>query len=158
MSKLKFSINSIEEERMTYEKTLENMEFYEKYKVIFTLPQKNIEEEYNLDRYNTFISLLKKWWTEEDEIFIDKLLMFFNKDKNTHFTVKISNYGVLGSYSDKRNEVTLNCCIKDIDFDPIRIIKHEIIHILVEPFIEEYSINHEKKELIVDSVLEMMNE
>lgn len=158
MSKLKFSINSIEEEKEVYENTLKNIEFYKKYKVIFTLPQKKIEEEYNLDRYNTFISLLKKWWTEEDEIFIDKLLMFFNKDKNTQFTVKISNYGVLGSYSDKRNEGTLNCHIGDIDFDPIRIIKHEIIHILVEPFIEEYSINHEKKELIVNSVLEMMKD
>ncbi|BFT94463.1 MAG: hypothetical protein MNSN_02130 [Minisyncoccus archaeiphilus] len=158
MSKLKFSINSIEEEIAVYDKTLENMKLYEKHKVIFTLPQKKIEEEYSLDRYNAFISLLKKRWTEENEIFIDKSLMFFNKDKNTQFTVKISNYGVLGSYSDKRNEATLNYCIKDIDFNPIRIIKHEIIHILVEPFIEEYSINHEKKEFIVNSVLEVMND
>jgi hypothetical protein len=122
------------------------------------LPQKTIEEEYDPKRYSEFMTFLERWWTEEDEAFIDKLLLFFNKDKDTIFTIKVSNYGVLGSYSDKENIVILNCCIKDIDFDPIRIVKHEIIHILVEPFIREYSIVHEKKEEIVNGVLKLMRD
>ncbi|MCK9578208.1 hypothetical protein M0R01_01785 [bacterium] len=158
MSELKFIPNSIEEETIIIEKTQENIEFFNKYNIIFTLPQKQIQEEYDIKKYNDFILCLRKWWTKNDDEFINKLLVFFNKPKKTDFLVKISNYGVLGSYSDKQNTITINCYIKEIDFDPVRIIKHEIIHILVQPYIETYSISHEKKESIVNTILEALKD
>ncbi|MDD5639359.1 MAG: hypothetical protein PHR47_00950 [Candidatus Pacebacteria bacterium] len=158
MSKLKFVPNSLKEEVIISEKTQKDIEFFNKHNIIFTLPQKQIQEEYNIEKYNDFILCLKKWWTKNDDEFINKLLIFFNKPTKTEFLVKISNYGVLGSYSDKQNTITINCYIKEIDFDPIRIIKHEIIHILVQPYIETYSISHGKKESIVNSIFEILKD
>lgn len=158
MSKLSFNINSIEEERVVCDNSLRNIEFYEKHKIIFTLPRATIEEEYDIKRYEEFVTFLKKSWSNKDNEIINRLLVFFNKNKDTGFTVNVSNYGVLGSYSDKHNNITLNRCIKDIDFDPIRIIKHEIVHILVEPYMKEYSIDHEKKESIVNDILGMIKD
>jgi hypothetical protein len=156
MKRVKFVINTVKEEETICKIAKSNVDFYVSQKIIFTLPNKLIEEEYDLSRYENFKNYLEKWWSEDDEEFIEKLLVFFNKPLNTGFVVKLSNYGVLGSYSNKENIITINNCIKDIDFDPIRIIKHEITHILVEPFIEKYSIGHSEKEEIVNKVLEII--
>jgi hypothetical protein len=158
MKRVRFVINTIEEEESVCKIAKNNVDFYISQRIVFTLPSKTIEEEYDLSRSEDFNSHLEKWWSEDDEEFIEKLLVFFNKPLNTAFVVSLSIYCVLGLYTNKENIITINNCIKDIDFDPIRIIKHEITHILVEPFIEKYSIGYSEKEEIVNKVLKIISE
>jgi predicted SprT family Zn-dependent metalloprotease len=119
------------------------------------LPSREIEEEYDLKKYEEFEECLKDQWKESDDMFIEKLLSLFTKPLNTEYLVRISSYGPLGSYSNNSNTITLNRYIKEIGFDPIRIIKHEIVHIIIQPFIEKYSIEHREKECMVNNILEL---
>ncbi len=144
---MKFSINSINEEKEVLERTLQVKLFLENERVKFTLPQKSIEDEYNKEEYESFKNTLKKNESELDD-FSRKLSVFFNK-KPLSFSIKISAYGPMGSYDTNNNIITIN---KYIDRDPIGTIKHEMVHIMVEHFVQEYSLSHTEKERLVNNL------
>lgn len=77
-----------------------------------------------------------------------KLKERFNKDITTTFFVHLTNYGVGGSYN-LPNIVIFNINNKK----GLKTIIHEIIHLLIETWIQEYKVQHWEKERIVDLVL-----
>ncbi len=73
---------------------------------------------------------------------------FGHKDIPAAFFVYLTNYGVGGSYN-LPNIIILNINNKK----GFKTIIHEIIHLLIETWIQEYKVQHWEKERIVDLVL-----
>lgn len=96
---------------------------------------------------------LKRNWKEREGGFVEKLLLFFHEPETFQFIVEISNYGPLGSYNPQNNTVTINL---NTPFDPIETIKHEMVHIMVEPFVKKYKISHNQKEIIVKTISKIL--
>ena len=85
--------------------------------------------------------------------FCRKIANFFHKPADFQFIIEISNYGPLGFYNENNNTVTINL---NTHLDVIKTIKHEMVHIMVEPFIKKYHIEHKQKESIVNTILKIL--
>lgn len=150
---LKFTINNIKREKEIIGITNKHLDFLKGERIKFTLPNKTIEQEYNIKTYNIFLKEVKKGWDQKEKAFTKRLLDFFNKPTKTEFIVEISNYGPLGFYNIKTNTITINI---NTHLDPIQTIKHEMIHIMIELLIKKYHIKHKRKENIVDTILQIL--
>jgi len=150
---IKFVINNIEREKEIVNITGKNMKFLKKNRIRFTWPEEAVEEEYNIEKYRKYKKLVEKEWKQKEQGFTKRLLVFFNKPTKTQFIVEISNYGPLGFYNPDTNTVTINI---NAHLDPVRIIKHEMVHIMLELFTKRYHIKHRQKENIVNTILEIL--
>ena len=150
---VKFVINTIKREKEVVRMTEKNLDFLKKQKIIFTLPEKDIENEYKIEKYQRYKKWLEEKWKEREGGFVEKLLLFFHEPETFQFIVEISNYGPLGSYNPQNNTVTINL---NTPFDPIETIKHEMVHIMVEPFVKKYKISHNQKEIIVKTISKIL--
>ena len=103
----------------------------------------------NLRQYHDlYIKTVSKWNTESEN-FYKKIEYFFGKKINKSIEIKYTCYGPGGHYFSKENKVVVNINSPHI----IYIIKHEIVHLLVEPYILKYKIKHENKERLVNSIM-----
>ena len=93
----------------------------------------------------------KKNGLKKKIIFFDKIEDFFAVKINEPFEVNISNYGVGGCYNLPR-KITIN---KQLPYDHILNIKHEIIHLLIEPFIKKHNIDFQNKEKLTNCILDL---
>lgn len=66
----------------------------------------------------------------------------------SQYKIFLSKYGVAGSYHYP-DEIIINIKFK-YEKGLLRTIVHEIIHLVIQPFIENYKINHWSKERVVD--------
>jgi hypothetical protein len=82
-----------------------------------------------------------------------KTINFFHEFQKTQFAVKISNYGPLGFYNTSNNTITINL---NNPLDVIETIKHEMVHIMIEPFIRKYRVDQASKEFIVETILKIL--
>jgi hypothetical protein len=112
-----------------------------------------VKIEYDIDKYKQHKDWLEDRWGKREVVFVKHLLDFFNKPEETEFNIEISNYGSLGHYNSNTNTITINL---NTNLDPIETIKHEMIHITLEPFIRKYSIKHEQKEDIVNTIFDII--
>lgn len=149
----KFSINNIEREKEILDVVRKNIDFLNENKIIFTQTQNSLEKEYKVKKYKDYKKWIKEEWKKREGGFLEKLLIFFNKPAKTQFIIEISNYGPLGFYNVRTNTVTINM---NTMLDAVKTIKHEMIHIILEPFIKKYSIEHKQKEDIVNTVLDIL--
>jgi len=154
MSVVKFIINNIEREKEIIEIVYKNIEFLKAQKIKFTLPKNSVDREYNIKEYQDYKNQLKNRWEKEKGNFVERLLTFFHKTKKTQFKVEISKYGPLGFYNSSDNTIIINLNAKR---NPTDIIKHEMVHIMVEPFIKKYKISYKNKEIIVDTILTVLS-
>jgi len=77
-----------------------------------------------------------------------KLKEIFYKDIPTTFFICLTNYGVNGSYN------LPNIIIFNINSERgFKTIVHEIIHLFIEGWVQEYRIQHWEKERVVDLIL-----
>lgn len=113
------------------------------------MPEKSLKHEYDYSKYKLYKNNLKNSWNIKERNFTERLLTFFNKSPKNKFIVEITNYGPLGFYNSWKNIITINMN----NPHPISTIKHEMVHIMIEPFIKKYNINQKQKEAIVDSLL-----
>ncbi len=154
MRNIKFIICDIQREREIVDMVEKNFEFFKKFKVKFTWPKKPLKEEYDIEKYKKYKKELESKWTKDDDEFVEKVLCFFRESQELNFTIEISNYGPMGFYNTRKNIVTINMN----NPNSVNTIKHEIIHILIEPFIKKHNINHEKKEIIVNTVKNIISD
>lgn len=68
-----------------------------------------------------------------------------------HYNIFLSKYGVGGSYHYP-DEIIINIKFK-YEKGLLRTTAHEIIHLIIQPLIEKYKINHWSKERIVDLLM-----
>jgi hypothetical protein len=154
MTKIVFKICSIKQEEKIIKDTKKSLAFLRKSRIIFTLPKKSIiKKEYYKEEYQNFKNKLEKEWQAREDNFFEKLEYFFNKKSKKQFKVNITNYGPLGFYNYLTGNIFIN---KNSKLDIINTIKHEVIHILIEPYIKKYQISHDKKEKAVNAMIEIL--
>ncbi|MDE2218038.1 MAG: hypothetical protein KGJ58_01100 [Patescibacteria group bacterium] len=68
-----------------------------------------------------------------------------------HYNIFLSKYGVAGSYHYP-DEIIVNIKFK-YEKGLLRTTAHEIIHLIIQPLIEKYKINHWSKERVVDLLM-----
>ncbi len=149
---LKFKIKTVEEERETIQQAKEKEDWYKKNDYPITLPKKDLESEYIKEKYLSEAKRLEKLWSRQDDKFVQVLTDFLNKDMEQPIVVHVGKYGVAGRYT-LPNHVYINTQLFD---NHIEIIKHEIVHLLLEPFVQKYGIDHEEKENLVDTIQEIV--
>ena len=150
--KISFSPNSIEEEKKYISYTKKLGPWLKKNGYIFNVPTIFLKKMYIQKEYDNYIKILKSRWKKEEGEYLAKLNYFFGGKINLAIIVKISRYGVGGTYflpGGQKATVTINITAP---YNHINVIKHEITHILVEPFVHKYKIKHFKKEKIVDAI------
>lgn len=91
---------------------------------------------------------ISSYFAPIEKPFLKKLKEIFYKKIPDTFIIKLTSYGMGGSY-DLPNIVRFN--IKST-IGP-KTILHEIIHLAIEPWIIKYKIRHWEKERIVDLIL-----
>ena len=141
-----FSINKLEEEREIIDNTNKKMKWFKKNGYDFTLPDKPLISVYNNKDYQKKTKEIRDKWEKQESKFFFVLESFFGKKFKKKIIVHISKYGVGGGYN-LPNNVYINI---DLRYDPIETIKHEIIHLIIENFIEKNKIKHWEKEKIVE--------
>ena len=147
MTKIKFKINNVEEEKQIIEMTRKEVDFFRENKIKITWPQNSTaEEEYDKEKYQKELRAIKKRWKEESD-FLKKVSTHFNKEVGD-LTVKISAYGPMGFYDSKRGVITVNFNNKK----PVKTIKHEIIHTMLALSGKEPD-DHKEKERRVNKIL-----
>lgn len=149
----KFIISTIKKEKEIADMVSKNVDFFKANKICFTWPEKTVEEEYDINKYEKYKKQIEIEWAKREQDFTGRLLKFFYQPKEFQFTIEISNYGPLGFYNIETNTVTINI---NSHLDVIDTIKHEMIHIIMEPFLNKYHIKYKQKEFIVDSILKIL--
>ncbi len=157
-NKITFTIPSIEDEIFVIKKlTLPYENELEQNKTIFTLPKFSVEKEYFAEAYEAFLSKLEKDWIRDENNFIEKLETLFNKKIEKQFLIHLSNYGPLGHYLENTNHIFININIEKYGFNAVRTVKHELIHLFIEPYIKKYGIKQSVKEEVVNSILKLFD-
>jgi len=149
MSKIIFKINDPDQEKVYTESLKGSVDFFNSHRIVTTWPQKDVDKEYDTEAYMVFKSRIEEEWKQKENKFLNKIETLFNLKFDEPFEVYISNYGVGGCYNSPR-KITIN---KQLPYNHVSNIKHEIIHLLIEPFIKEYNIDFNRKESIVEAIL-----
>lgn len=110
--------------------------------------QNQIKKEYVERKYKEVGKKITYDFSIIQEIFTETVKNIFGKEIPDTFLINLTNYGVGGSYNIP------NVVIFNINNQKgFKTLIHEIIHILIEPFIQKYEIQHWEKERIVDLIL-----
>jgi len=141
-------------------RTLERLEWYESNSYRPKLPagitkessdneiKEKIEEEFDSKKYREIKTKFTLQFLDIKESLENKLKKIFNKEMPSEFKIYLTNYGVGGSYN------LPNIIIYNINSNKgLRTIIHEIIHLIIQEWIDKYSVKHWEKERVVDLIL-----
>lgn len=151
---IKFVYNTVSEEQAIADRFCSSVDFFNKHNIRFTLPERAIEAEYDPALYETYRSATEAAWAGRAGDFVERLRLFFNTPEPLQFTVRITQYGPLGFYDHKDRSVTIN---RHAHIEAAKIIKHEMIHVMVEPYVLANHLNHSQKEFIVETIGNMFD-
>jgi len=157
---------SLESEVRRVMETISNIEWFKKNNYRVLLPNNlNVNEttsdsitrvvgsEFDTKYFEEAEAAIRKSW-EGNNVFIKKI----NKKMTSSFLLEkvkviLTRYGTQGSY------VVPDSLIINISNIPpqflIKTVIHESLHLMIEPLIKKYSINHWVKEHIVDSIMNL---
>ncbi|MFA6190706.1 MAG: hypothetical protein WC711_04340 [Candidatus Staskawiczbacteria bacterium] len=110
-----------------------------------------LKEEYDSNDYEKMRNNLSEQWS----VFAPKFEKFFKETSLKHedvYIVQLTKYGVGGSYN-LPNTVILNFQNRT-ETALFRTVVHEIIHLSIQSFVDEYKVDHWVKERIVDLTFE----
>lgn len=110
---------------------------------------KEVDLEFDSDFYDKKRDKLVKDWNLVEDKFLESLSSLSGNFCDS-YTVNLTRYGVGGSYG-RPNFIQLNIDY-NISKEPWEIVAHEIIHLNIEDWIEEYKIDHWTKERLVDLI------
>jgi len=150
-SQVKFVINTLKEEKNIIELTKRKAKWFKKNRYPFTLPNQSLQAIYKKEEYLSKIEKIESEWKKQENQFFSTLEDFFDQKIKKKFIVHIGKYGIGGGYN-LQNHVYINIALFH---DPIKIIQHEILHLMIEPFVKKYKIKHQKKEKIVNCLMEL---
>lgn len=155
-------IYSEELERKRIKKTLEKLPWYYKLGYSPRFPKSidprndNLEKiflalknEYKEEDYRKSANEIIKTFSEIENSFFEKLQVICGKKIKRKFKLVLTKYDVGGSYS-MPNRIIYNFEMKS---SSISTILHEIVHLVIEKYIQKYQIQQNEKERIVDLIL-----
>lgn len=112
----------------------------------------SLQAEYAEAEYAACATALKSAWKNISETFraLKSETTLHVKDA---YTIILTKYGTGGNYDVKKSSVTVR-----VEAEPqpktIGIVVHEIIHITIQHFIDQYLVRHWRKERLVDLLVE----
>jgi len=108
----------------------------------------NDEEYKNTERY------INENWPKYSERFEGDLISV-NLKPVEEYTVVLTLYGVGGSFNPRENKIILNVYyfLRKPNLSIMATILHEIVHINVDEYIQQYKVPHQLKEKIVDMIM-----
>jgi len=106
-----------------------------------------------LDYQKISNSIEQKWPKISTKVF--NALPMFNLPSKKQYNVILTKYGVAGSYN-LPNTIIVNFSNKTNN-EIIKIIVHEMIHLIIEPLILKHKTGHWQKERIVDLIVSKVN-
>jgi len=153
---------SLELEKQRIKNAIDKLSWYEKLGYKPRFPQninpktdslekiyKALQNEYIEKDYKTISINLAKDFANLEDYFFSNLEKLCGKKINRTFQLILTRYGVGGSYS-LPNKILYNF---EMSYSSINIILHEIVHLVIEPYILKYQIEQNKKERVVDLIL-----
>ncbi|MDD4995419.1 MAG: hypothetical protein PHW53_03090 [Patescibacteria group bacterium] len=108
------------------------------------------KNEYDEADYKRAAREINEKFSKIESTFYDKLEKICGKKIKRNFKLILTKYGVGGSYSSP-NTIIFN--IKWKFSNSVNIVLHEITHLVIEPHIKKYQVQHNEKERIVDLIL-----
>lgn len=151
-----FENNSIEKEKQVIAFAKSSEPFFQERNLPYFLPSKNVEEEFELSSYDAFRDQLTlDWKNYKGEFFLDKLTTFFHLPADLHFRVNITQYGCYGFYHAPANDIFLN---RRMTTFPVDTLKHELLHLVLEPYVLKFHLHSEQKEQLVNMIFGVLNE
>ena len=107
-----------------------------------------VAKQYDPAVYESIAQVIKWKFTTFGERFIGVSKQFFPKNIPETIDIRLTQYGVSGSYN------LPNIIVFKVDGnDRVKTIFHELIHLFIEPLIQEFHIEQWEKERIVDLTL-----
>ena len=92
----KFTISTLEREKEIVDMVRKDIEFLKSNRIRFTLPEKAIEKEYNIKKYESYKELLEAEWVKRgEENFVERLLTFFTNLQIFNSLLKFQTMGHL---------------------------------------------------------------
>lgn len=156
---IKFSIK-LEKERI--KNTLERLPWYESHNYSPRFPKdispktdshisifQALQNEYTAAEYEKIAKQLNSEFSKIENVFFEKLGIIIGKKVKRNYQLILTKYGVGGSYR-LPNKIIYNFAMKS---SSINTIMHEIVHLIIEPYIIKYDIGQNEKERIVDLIL-----
>lgn len=110
--------------------------------------KESVLEEYKEKEYLEKINKARIEWLNISEGLLNKLREL-ELEPEPSYKIILSKYGGGGSYN-LPNEITINFKNRGEKF--IQTVVHEIIHLLIEPWIQKYKTGHWEKERVVDLI------
>jgi len=111
--------------------------------------KKLLEKEYCEKDYKKISLLIKREWNKLTSILPRKFSVYWIKIEPIYY-IFLTKYGTKGSYEMPKG-IIINIKERSLK-DIIRIIIHEIIHLLVENLIKKYKLGHWQKERLIDLI------
>lgn len=155
-------IFGIEQEKERIKSTVERLPWYENhgYSPRFPKginPQKDkiekiflaLKNEYVEDDYQKIAKQLADDFSNIENDFFGKLEKLTGKKIKRSFQLVLTKYGVGGSYG-LPNKIIYNFAMKS---SSVNTVLHEIVHLVIEPYIVKCKIKQNEKERIVDLIL-----
>ena len=165
--------NTVEEEVDRLRHTFKKRDFYLKEDYVPQLPvglelkswttfnensiRESVIKEYDSEVYARCVKILDSRLKRVDPVFpiLKKLNNLWGFKVYPKYTVKLTKYGVGGSYDLIGNSVRIRITSTGMfPKSPEQIVVHEIIHIGIEQIlVREYDLNHSEKEYLVDLIM-----
>ena len=149
-------------ERQRIKDTLEKLTWYDEFGYCPRFPNDinpridNLEKiflalknEYKEEDYQRSADEIIKKFSEIENSFFENLQEVCGKRIRRRFKIMLTKYGVGGSYSVP-NKIIYNLGMKS---SSVYTILHEIVHLIIEPYIQKYQVGQNEKERIVDLIL-----
>ena len=114
--------------------------------------KKQIEKEFVPEKMKRLGKAINDYWLKNSEL-IDKFLKSVPYDVPDSLIVKLTRYGVGGSYW-LPNNIIINVSCSSSAYRHFRTLMHEFVHLLIEkPVIQKNKLRHESKEALVDFIM-----
>lgn len=154
MLRIKWRINTIKQEKLIAKNSARFVDLFKRNNIIYNLPTRAIDSEYCRKEYLNFKKWLLPKWQKGERDFLKKIAYFFNLKDNRPFIINITNYGPLGFYDYDAKNIFIN---KNSKLDIVKTIKHEIVHVMLQKYIDKFKIPHIQKEEMVNKLLEIID-
>jgi len=114
--------------------------------------KKQIEKEFAPKKMKRLERAINDYWLKNSEL-IDKFLKSVPYDVPDSLIIKLTQYGVGGSYW-LPNKVIINTSYSLSDYYHFETLIHELVHLLIEkPVVQKNNLSHESKEALIDYIM-----
>lgn len=140
----------IEYEQSRVKFTLSKLQWYKDKGYKPKLSKETVEKEFKKEDYENAEKELKSEFSKIEKSLEKSLIEKFGSNSiPPEYDVILTKYGVAGSYN-LPNKIIINISAKK---SKIEILKHEIIHLIVENEVKKRDLTHEEKENLVNSLM-----